>query len=111
MVYSNVNTFSSVTLPISLVKSVFSCVKNSGYSFLKVKPLWSLTFTTTPVAITGFARMLAKFYVKVTGLTRSTYPPVNSHNLLRPSILHSDPMIETRLIVTPLDFANNPTLS
>lgn len=109
--YSKVNTFSSVTLPISLVKSVFSCVKNSGYSFLKVKPLCSFTLTTTLVAITGLARMFAKFYVNVTGLTRSTYPPVNSHNLLRPSILHSDPIIETRFIVTPFDFANNPTLS
>jgi hypothetical protein len=54
---------------------------------------------------------LAKFYVSCRGFTLSTLPPVASEILLRVSILHSSPSIDTMFTVTPLFFANSPIYS
>jgi hypothetical protein len=44
-------------------------------------------------------------------LTLSTAPPEASANLLRESMLHSSPSIDTILIVTPVVWAIYPTVS
>jgi len=66
-----VKMFSSVTLPKLLAKQVLFSDRSIAISFLNYKPLWSFTFASTLVAITGRERMLAKSFVKLTGFTRS----------------------------------------
>jgi hypothetical protein len=53
----------------------------------------------------GYDNILAKFFVKDIGSTLSTFPPVNSANLLNVSRLHSSPIIETIFIVKPFSLA------
>jgi len=59
----------------------------------------------------GYERIFAKFLVNSTGLTLSTFPPVNSASELKESKLHSSPIIETILTVIPFCLANSPTYS
>ena len=110
-VYSNVNSVSYVTLPISLTSKVLSSDWFSTYSFLNYKPLCNLTLAVTLEAIIGYERIFAKLFVSSTGFTLSTLPPVISARALKESKLHSSPMIEITLIVSPLFFANSPTCS
>jgi len=70
-----------------------------------------LTFATTLEAIIGAERLLAKVLVKETGSTLSMFPPVISASLVRESRLHSSPMIDTRLTMTPFYLANSAALS
>ena len=105
------NTLSAVTLPNCLAKVVLSSEMSFSISFLNCSPLWILTFAFTLVAITGMESILANYYVNVVGLTLSTTPPEASANLLRESMLHSSPSIDTILIVTPDVWAIYPTVS
>lgn len=110
-VYSNVISVSAVTLPISLVSKERSSDKFIGFSFLNYRPLCNFTFAITFDAITGYDKILEKFLVKSTGSTLSTSPPVIAASLLKESKLHSSPVIETILTVTPCVFANCPIIS
>lgn len=109
--YSNVISVWAVTLPMSRTRRDLSSERFYSNSFLNIKPLWSFTFVTTFEAIIGSERIFAKFFVKETGSTLSTFPPVSSASLHNESKLHSSPIIETILIVSPLLFANYPNLS
>jgi hypothetical protein len=60
-----------VTFPKLLASKVLSSERSATFSFLNCKPLCNLTFASTLVAMTGRARMFAKSFVRVIGLTRS----------------------------------------
>ena len=105
-VYSNVISVSLVTFPTSLVSNERSSDKLIGFSFLNYNPLCNFTLAITLDAITGYDKIFGKFLVKSTGFTLSTSPPVKAASLLKEFKLHSSPVIDTMLIVTPLVFAN-----
>jgi hypothetical protein len=100
-VYSNVISVSAVTFPTSLVSKERSSDKLIGFSFLNYNPLCNFTFAITFDAITGYDKIFEKFFVKSTGSTLSTSPPVIAASLLNESKLHSSPVIDTILTVTP----------